>query len=258
MKTGQGNSPLNWAKATVTLNGLNHAPELTGTAAILPGGTQNTGYAILASDLLQGFTDSDHDELSVANLTVTHGALTQTADGWIFTPENNFTGDVELSYDVVDGHGGSSGAALKFTLAPDPSDKVAPTLISSEPADNSIAVPVNNNIVLHFDEPVIPGSGDIVITNGADTRLIPASNSSQVRFSGNQIIIDPAADLAPNTAYHIEIDASAIIDTAGNYYAGISNDTTLNFTTADSAGLSSVMPAIVGVSGVGEPVFPAL
>ncbi|WP_374566179.1 VCBS domain-containing protein, partial [Nitrosomonas sp.] len=49
MQQGQGDSPLNWAKATVTLSGLNHAPELTGTTAILANGTQNTDYKILAS-----------------------------------------------------------------------------------------------------------------------------------------------------------------------------------------------------------------
>lgn len=87
---GQGNSPLNWAKATVTLNRLNHAPELTGTTAILPDGIQNTDYAILTSDLLKDFTDADHDALSVTNPAVTHGASTQTADGGIFTPEKYF------------------------------------------------------------------------------------------------------------------------------------------------------------------------
>ena len=128
MKVGQGNSPLSWAKATVTLNGLNHAPELTGTTAILPNGTENTGYEILTSDLLKGFTDVDKDEITIKNLLVTHGTLTETATGWIFTPENNFSGDVELSYDIVDGHGGSLGAALKFTLEPAFIDTTPPTL----------------------------------------------------------------------------------------------------------------------------------
>lgn len=268
MKVGQGNSPLSWAKATVTLNGLNHAPELTGTTAILPNGTENTGYEILTSDLLKGFTDADKDEITIKNLLVTHGTLTETAIGWIFTPETNFSGDVELSYDIVDGHGGSLGATLKFTLEPAFVDEDPPVLLSAEPADDSTAVPVTNNIVLHFDEAVTAGSGNIVVTNGTDnivisngtdTRTISINDSSQVTFSsgkfgGNQIFIDPAADLVPNTTYHIEIDASAITDTAGNYYAGISDDTTLNFTTTDTL----VTPPIVGVAGIGDPVFPVL
>jgi len=86
MKIGHGNSPLSWATATVTLNGLNHVPELTGTTAILPNGAENTGYEILASDLLKGFTDADKDEIAIKNLTVSHGSLAETANGWIFTP----------------------------------------------------------------------------------------------------------------------------------------------------------------------------
>ncbi len=243
MKVGQGNSPLHWAKATVTLNGMNHAPELTGTTAVLPEGAQNTDYTILASDLLKGFTDADHNELSVDNLTVTHGALTQTADGWIFTPENNFTGEVELSYDIVDGHGGSLGTTSKFMLAPNLSDELAPTLVSSEPADDSSAVPVNNNLVLHFDEVVAPGTGNIVITNGTDTRLIAVNDSNQVTFnggkvssgsevsSGSKVTINPSTNLVPNTTYHVEMASGVITDTSGNPYAGIHDSTTLNFTT---------------------------
>lgn len=264
MKVGQGNSLLNWAKATVTLNGLNHVPELTGTTAILPEGTQNTGYAILASDLLQGFTDADHDELSIANLTATHGALTQTADGWIFTPENNFTGEVELSYDIVDGHGGSLGTTLKFTLAPGLSDELAPTLISSEPADDSSAVPVNNNIVLHFDEPVTPGTGNIVITNGTDTRLIAVNDSSQVTFSGgklssgSKVTINPSTNLVPNTTYHVEMASGVITDTSGNPYAGIHDSTTLDFTTipdTDAPLLTGSHPFDNGIFKIDDYMF---
>ncbi|UJP00940.1 MAG: Ig-like domain-containing protein, partial [Nitrosomonas sp.] len=231
MKVGQGNSPLSWAKATVTLNGLNHAPELTGTTAILPNGTENTGYEILASDLLKGFTDADKDEIAIKNLSVTHGTLAETANGWIFTPENDFSGDVELSYDIVDGHGGSLGATLKFTLDPAFVDADPPALLFVEPADDATAVSVTNNIVLHFDEGVVPVSGNIVVTNGTDTRLIAVDDSSQVTFSGSKVIINPSTNLVPNTTYHVEIAKGVIADYSGNPYDGITDPTTLNFTT---------------------------
>ncbi|SDW91348.1 Ig-like domain-containing protein [Nitrosomonas oligotropha] len=231
MKVGQGNSPLSWAKATVTLNGLNHAPELTGTTAILPNGTENTGYEILTSDLLKGFTDADKDEITIKNLLVTHGTLTETATGWIFTPESNFSGDVELSYDIVDGHGGSLGATLKFTLEPAFLDTDPPALLFSEPADDSAAVPVNDNIVLHFNEVVVPGSGNIIVTNGTDTRLIAVDDSNQVIFSGSKVTINPSANLVPNTAYHVEMASGVLADLSGNPYTGMSDSSTLNFTT---------------------------
>ncbi|NBQ69869.1 MAG: hypothetical protein EBU46_14025, partial [Nitrosomonadaceae bacterium] len=215
----------------MTLNGLNHAPELTGTAAILPNGTENTGYEILASDLLKGFTDADKDEIAIKNLSVTHGTLAETATGWIFTPESNFSGDVELSYDIVDGHGGSQAATLKFTLEPAFIDTTPPALYYSEPADDTTEVPVTNNIVLHFDDAVTPGSGNIVVTNGTDTRLIAVDDSSQIIFNGSKVIINPSTNLVPNTTYHVEIANGVIADYSGNPYAGISDPAALNFTT---------------------------
>ena len=125
--------------------------------------------------------------------------------------------------------------------------------------DDAVDVAVGSNINLYFNEEIKPADGNIVISNGTDIRTISINDSSQVTFSsskfgGNQIFIDPAADLVPNTTYHIEIDASAITDNAGNYYAGISDDTTLNFTTTDTL----VTPPIVGVAGIGDLVFPVL
>ncbi|NBQ69315.1 MAG: hypothetical protein EBU46_11000, partial [Nitrosomonadaceae bacterium] len=148
----------------------------------------------------------------------------------------------------------SDDTTLNFTtLSSDP------LLTGSSPMDDAVDVAVGGNINLYFNEEIKPADGNIVISNGSDTRTISINDSSQVTFSsskfgGNQIFIDPAADLVPNTTYHIEIDASAITDTAGNYYAGISDDTTLNFTTTDNL----VTPPIVGVAGIGDPVFPVL
>ncbi|MXS81724.1 Ig-like domain-containing protein, partial [Nitrosomonas oligotropha] len=134
-----------------------------------------------------------------------------------------------------------------------------PLLFGSSPMDDAVDVAVGDNIALYFNEEIKPANGNIVISNGTDIRTISINDSSQVTFSdskfgGNQIFIDPAADLIPNTTYHIEIDASAITDTAGNYYAGINDDTTLNFTTTDTF----VTPPIVGVAGIGDPAFPVL
>jgi len=239
MKLGQGDSPLNWAKATVTLSGLNHAPELTGTTAILANGTQNTDYKILASDLLQGFTDADNDSLSIINLTATHGLLTETAGGWVLTPEESYASDIQLNYDVTDGHGGSVSATQQFTLEPSNSDNTPPSLISTEPFDDFDAYAVNNNIVLRFDETVAPGTGNIIVSNGTDTRIIAADDSSQVMFSGSKVTINPSSNLVPNTTYHVEMASGVITDLSGNPFAGIGNPpagstdlSTFNFTTS--------------------------
>ncbi|WP_040410097.1 cadherin-like domain-containing protein, partial [Asticcacaulis sp. AC402] len=61
----------------------------TGTVA---NGTEDITQTILASTLLQGFSDVDGDTLTVTDISVTHGTLTSTDGGWIFTPEDDYNG----------------------------------------------------------------------------------------------------------------------------------------------------------------------
>jgi hypothetical protein len=111
-------------------------------------------------------------------------------------------------------------------------DIVAPTLLHTSPDDNASAVPVGRNLSLDFNEAVKAGSGNIVITGGGKTLTIAANDATQVTYSGEIVSINPAANLAPNTAYAVTIADGAITDLAGNKFAGIADSTTFNFTTA--------------------------
>ncbi|RUM02060.1 cadherin-like domain-containing protein, partial [Rhizobium chutanense] len=112
------NGTLSVGTLTVVINGINDAPVLSGTAATLAAGTEDTAYTFSTADLLAGFTDVDGDPLSVSGLTANHGALVDNNDGtWTFTPVANYNGPVSLSYNVTDGHGGSVPATQSFTLA---------------------------------------------------------------------------------------------------------------------------------------------
>ncbi|MEH2063413.1 MAG: DUF4347 domain-containing protein, partial [Nostoc sp.] len=97
---------------------LNTAPALTGTAATLSNGTEDTAYTISATNLLQGFTDVDGDTLSVSGLTATNGTLINNGNGtYTFNPNANYNGTVSLSYNVTDGKGGTTPATRTFSLA---------------------------------------------------------------------------------------------------------------------------------------------
>ena len=90
-----------------TLAAVNDAP--TGTpSAVLPAGTEDTAYTVSAADLLAGFADVDLDTLAVANLAASNGTVVDNLNGtFTVTPTLNFNGPVTLTYDVIDGHGGS-------------------------------------------------------------------------------------------------------------------------------------------------------
>ena len=72
---------------------------------------------------------------------------------------------------------------------------------------------------------------------------------SQVSGSGTTTItINPSSDLTANTAYYINIDATAFDATSaggGASYAGISDATTLNFTTAAAGYVSSDLKVLL-------------
>ena len=116
-------------------------------------------------------------------------------------------------------------------VTPIETDTTAPVLESSSPADNALAVAVGSNIVLTFSENVQAGSGAFSISSGNTLVATIPAGDSQVSFSGNQVTINPSANLSYGTSYYLQISGNAIQDLAGNAYAGISDGTTLNFIT---------------------------
>jgi Ca2+-binding RTX toxin-like protein len=121
-------------------------------------------------------------------------------------------------------------------------DTILPVAIGFSPADDAMAVDLGRNIVMTFNEAVRKGSGNIVISNGADTRTIAVSDP-QVTVLGNTVTINPLADLMPNRNYWVQMTAGVFTDVAGNPYVGLSTTTALNFSTTDT-----LAPTLVGTS----------
>ena len=144
---------------------------------------------------------------------------------------------VQIAATAFDDTSGNSYAgidddtSLSFTTA----DVVNPTLSSSTPADDATAVAVGSNIVLTFSEDVTVGNGNIVIYNSDDEEFetIAVTDSDKVTVNDAQVTISPSSNLASSTEYYVQIAATAFDDTSGNSYAGIDDETSLSFTTAD-------------------------
>ena len=130
----------------------------------------------------------------------------------------------------------------------------APTLSSSTPADGATGVAVDANIVLTFSETVDVESGNIVIKKSSDDSTVETIDVTGSLVTGTgttEITINPSTTLDGETGYYITIAATAFDDDSSNSYAGITDSTTLNFTTADVGDptLSSSSPAD-GATGV--------
>ena len=110
----------------------------------------------------------------------------------------------------------------------------APTLSSSTPADGATGVAVDANIVLTFSEAVDVESGNIVIKKSSDDSTVETIDVTGSLVTGTgttEITINPSTTLDGETGYYITIAATAFDDDSSNSYAGITDSTTLNFTT---------------------------
>jgi hypothetical protein len=98
--------------------GSNDAPKAQ-SIPTLPDGSEDTDYTISETDLLAGFTDPEGENFQRSqNLTTTNGILSGPVGGvYTFTPDETFTGTVELTYQVVDDLGASTDATQSFTIA---------------------------------------------------------------------------------------------------------------------------------------------
>ncbi len=70
-----------------------------------------------ALNLLANDTDIDGDILTIcSNPTVTSGTIELTASGWVYTPSQGFVGEVQFTYTICDGHGGTDMATVTITV----------------------------------------------------------------------------------------------------------------------------------------------
>jgi hypothetical protein len=115
----------------------------------------------------------------------------------------------------------------------------APTLSSLSPSDGTTDVSASTDLSIVFTEAIGKGgTGSVSIYLASNDSLVETINVTSALVSGSgttTMTINPTADLAGSTLYYIQISANAFPDASGNSYAGISDTTTWNFTTASSA-----------------------
>jgi hypothetical protein len=182
--------------------------------------------------------DSVVETIAANNAKVT-GSTTNT-----ITINPSTTLDYDTSYYVIvddnafaangqyfEGIGDTTG--WNFTTAPDTD---VPYTTQLSPADDDNDVSINSNLVMTFSENVSVDSGDIVIKKASDDSVVETIDVTGDQLTGDgtdTITIDPADPLMRNSDYYVTVDATAFEDSANNYYAGIDDSVTWNFTTED-------------------------
>ena len=200
--------------------------------------------------------DSEVESIPVGNAKVSGSGSTQITINPASTLDSSTNYYVQIAATAFDDSSSNSYAgindktSLNFTTA----DVNAPTLSSSTPADEATGIAVDTNIVLNFNEAVDAESGNIIIYKSSDDSQVESIPVGDAKVSGSgstTITINPSTTLDGSTAYYVKVAATAFDDSSSNSYAGISDATTLNFTTADIGAptLSSSTPAD-GATGI--------
>jgi methionine-rich copper-binding protein CopC len=120
------------------------------------------------------------------------------------------------------------------SAAPESSDTTPPTIATLNPTDEATGVLTYANLSATFSESIQKGTGNITLKKSADNSTVETfdvATSPRITVSGATLTIDPTSNLEGNTGYYVEIDATAVKDTANNSFAGIADAATWNFTT---------------------------
>lgn len=162
------------------------------------------------------------DDAIVAPIDVTSAAVTVDGDTVIVDLPEDLAYETEYYVEIDSGaftdgtndfYGLEGSTAWNFTTE---ADTVAPEAVSFGPTDDATEVPVDANLTIEFNEPVIAGSGNIVIYRAGDDAVVETIDvtSGQVTIDGNTVTIDPSVELEPGTEYYVQVDAGALRDTA--------------------------------------------
>ncbi|MAA61080.1 MAG: hypothetical protein CMK79_13145, partial [Pseudomonadales bacterium] len=221
------------------------APSAPTVAAI----TDDTGTASdgITSDNQLIITGTAEANASVEVFIDAGSIGTTTADGsgnWSYDHTGTTLADgsyaITAAATDASGNTSSTSGALNITV-----DTAAPSVSSYSPANGETSVVFSSNLVMTFDDSVYVSTGNVVIRRYIDDSIVETIDitSGQVTGGGTaNITINSTADFIGGRQYYVEVDAGALLDLAGNEYAGISGNATWNFTTANTA-LSSSTPA---------------
>ena len=186
--------------------------------------------------------------VTASNITVNGNQLTINPTADLLANTNYY---VEIANGAIKDSAGNNFTGItgnstwNFLTA----DTIGPTLVSISPVDNALAVPLGADLLVNFNEPIQTGTGNILIKNLANNLLVETIDvtTSNVRVNGDQLIINPTNDLTANTAYYVQIANDAVQDLVGNYFAGITANSTWNFQTADT-----IAPKVVNINPVDD------
>jgi Ca2+-binding RTX toxin-like protein len=99
-------------------------------------------------------------------------------------------------------------------------DLTAPTLLSTQPTEGAVGVPVGSALTLRLSEELQRGAGTVTLKT-SDGQVVEqfGADSLHFRLQGDTLVLNPGANLGIFTRYSVELSAGAVQDLAGNALA---------------------------------------
>ena len=202
---------------TVTVTGTPQITMETGATDRVVNYYSGSGTSTLTFNyrVVAGDTSSDLDYVSANALSLNGGSIRDS------------TGNNAVLTLPVPGAANSISASKAIVV-----DTTTPSLASTSPSDNAVGVAIDSNIVLNFSESVsnrMIGS-KLYLKKTSDNSTVEEFRIPDFPEVGSQITVNPSSNLQYGTSYYVTLDAG-FGDNAGNFFPGIADTITLNFTT---------------------------
>jgi len=174
-----GNGGTDIANVDVTINAINDAPVSVDDAI-----STDEEMAVIV-DVLANDSDVDLDSISITttfNLTP-NGSVSCVSTQCTYTPDNNFFGADNFSYDISDGNGGTATANVTVTVnpindAPVANDDIAPFVLEDSQVNVSVLSndfdPDGDLLTVTIDS--LPSNGTVIVMLNNTIDYIPDSN----------------------------------------------------------------------------------
>lgn len=150
------------------------------------------------------------------------------------------SGVTAIRFDVLDTVGNPAGGTVFREIdvfgvpTAGRTDTVPPIAVALSPEANQMNVAAGMVMSAVFHENIVLGTGGISIKNlTTGTQATISLPDPRVTISGRTLVIRPGILLGPATHYAIRIGSGVVKDSSGNAFAGIDNDSTWDFTTAE-------------------------
>ncbi|HZW13856.1 MAG TPA: Ig-like domain-containing protein [Noviherbaspirillum sp.] len=215
------------------------ASSLTGKTVTGPGAVEV--LALAANTDLTGITNSGTLKATVtSSLSLGEVDLSNVDHLTVDNGNNSSAIAVTASQTQIDALGANVTLGVDDTLT---ADNTAPVFnaAGSTPADDGTGVAAGSNVTLKFSENLGASKSDLNKVYLKDVAT-DATVAAAISISNDTVVIHPTANLAEGTAYYVTWDAGALKDAAGNAVTAVSNETTFNFTTANT------LPTITGAT----------